>query len=70
MSFRSSGSTDSEESTDSDEEDDKRDPFKASNPNNEDRMEVDTGLVVLKLLLNAFVFVLNLDLNYKDFSRV
>ncbi|XP_075905366.1 serine/threonine-protein phosphatase 6 regulatory subunit 3 isoform X3 [Nelusetta ayraudi] len=42
---RSSGSTDSEESTDSDEEDDKRDPFKASNPNNEDRMEVDTGPV-------------------------
>lgn len=55
MSFRSSGSTDSEESTDSDEEDDKRDPFKASNPNNEDRMEVDTGLVILKLPLNAFV---------------
>lgn len=59
MSFRSSGSTDSEESTDSDEEDDKRDPFKSSNPNNEDRMEVDTGLVIVKLRLNAFVLSLN-----------
>lgn len=52
MLLRSSGSTDSEESTDSDEEEDKRDPFKASNPNSEDRMEVDTGLMILKLLRN------------------
>lgn len=51
MYFRSSGSTDSEESTDSDEEEDKRDPFKASNPNSEDRMEVDTGLLIQETAL-------------------
>lgn len=43
MPFRSSGSTDSEDSTDSEEEDVKRDPFEVSNPNADDRMEVDTG---------------------------
>lgn len=59
MPFRSSGSTDSEESTDSDEEEDKRDPFKASNPNSEDRMEVDTGLVILQLLFSASVLSLD-----------
>ncbi|XP_075998344.1 serine/threonine-protein phosphatase 6 regulatory subunit 3 isoform X2 [Genypterus blacodes] len=42
---RSSGSTDSEDSTDSEEEDVKRDSFEASNPNTDDRMEVDTGPV-------------------------
>lgn len=43
--LRSSGSTDSEDSTDSEEEDVKRDPFEASNPGTDDRMEVDTGLL-------------------------
>ncbi|XP_034033007.1 serine/threonine-protein phosphatase 6 regulatory subunit 3 isoform X2 [Thalassophryne amazonica] len=42
---RSSGSTDSEESTDSEDDDVKRDPFEASNPSTDDRMEVDTGPV-------------------------
>ncbi|XP_013888638.1 serine/threonine-protein phosphatase 6 regulatory subunit 3 [Austrofundulus limnaeus] len=42
---RSSGSTDSEDSTDSEEEEGKRDPFEASNPGTDDRMEVDTGPV-------------------------